>query len=158
MHGALLRTSPPSYKQIKHISPARLQSRLQSSRQINLIMTAQLPGFKQMKFISTARLQSRLSSSKHQQWRGLSSYIQIKLILAAQLRNSCQVLNKSNWFPQHGCWTASQVVNSKLIPTALWYSSLPSFRQITLVLEAQLRSSLPSTDLSSPSSPTCVWG
>ena len=56
----------------------------------------QLPSFKQVKFISTARLQSRLSSSKHQQWRGLSSYIQIKLILEAQLRNSCHVLRKSN--------------------------------------------------------------
>ena len=66
---------------------------------------------------------------------------------------TCQVLNKSNWFPQHGCRTASQVANNKFIPTALWYSSLPSFRQIILILAAQLRSSLPSTDISSPSSP-----
>ena len=89
-----MRSSPPIYKQIKHISPARLQSRLQSSREIKLILTA--PSFRQIKFIFTARLQSRLSSPKHQQLRSLSIYIQIKLILAAQLRNSCQVLRKPN--------------------------------------------------------------
>ena len=66
IHDALLRSSPPSYKQIKNNSPARLQSRLQR---------------------------------------------QIKLILTAQLQSSCQVLNKLNLFPQHGCRADCQVLN-----------------------------------------------
>ena len=52
------------------------------------------------KNISPARLQSRLPS-----------YWQIKLIMTAQLRSSCQVLNKSNLCPQHGYRADCQVPN-----------------------------------------------